>query len=388
MTAMFFRTRSIVAGLALVGAVSPGCSRGTTTAPAEATDPIAVTVATVGMADVAGTFEAGGVVEARTTATLTARILAPVYEVRVSPGDRVRSGQVLIVLDGRDLAAQARRARAEGIAAEQHVIAAESERQAADAALALARLTHARIAGLHARRSATAQELDDVTGLLRAAEARAASAVARARAAAAGVEGAKAASDAADTTETFSRIVAPFDGVVTEKMVEPGNMAAPGTSLMRVEDARGFRLEVRVDESRIGQIAPDVTVPVALDAGADGVARMVSGTVTEIGRAVDADTRAFLVKISLPAESGLRSGMFGRAHFSARPRRALTVPAAALVHRGQMTSVFVVEKGVARVRLVNVSGTEVLAGLSDGEAVIVAAPPTVSDGRRVRLGGG
>ncbi len=387
MTAMFFRTRSIVAGLTLVGAVAPGCSRGTTMVPAEVADPIAVTVATVGVADVAGTFEAGGVVEARTTATLMARILAPVSDVRVSPGDRIRSGQVLIVLDGRDLAAQARRARAEGIAADQNVIAAESERQAADDALALTRATHARIAGLHAKRSATAQELDDVTGVLRAAEARIAGALARQRAAAAGVEGAKAASDAADTTESFSRIVAPFDGVVTEKMVEPGNMAAPGTPLMRVEDARGFRLDVRVDESRIGQIAPGATVPVALDAGADGSARMVSGTVTEVGRAVDADTRAFLVKISLPAESGLRSGMFGRAHFNTRTRRALTVPASALVHRGQMTSVFVVEKDIARVRLVNVSGTEVLAGLSDGDVVIIAAPPTVSDGRRVRSGG-
>ena len=256
MTDMFLRARSIVAGLAVVGAALPACSRQTTTAPAEAADPIAVTVATVGMADVADTFEAGGVVEARTTATLMARIVAPVREVRVSPGDRVRSGQVLIVLDGRDLAAQARRARAAGMSADQDVIAAESERQAAEAALVLARATHARVAGLHAKRSATAQELDDVTGALRAAEARAASAVARARSAAAGVEAARAASDAADTTETFSRIAAPFDGVVTEKMVEPGNMAAPGTPLMRVEDARAFRLEVRVDESRIGQIAP------------------------------------------------------------------------------------------------------------------------------------
>jgi RND family efflux transporter MFP subunit len=387
MNAMSFCTRSIVvASLALAGAAAPGCSRGTA-APAEGADPIAVTVAAVGMADVAGTFEAGGVVEARTTATLMARIVAPVREVRVSLGDRVRAGQVLIVLDGRDLAAQARRARAAAAAADQDVIAAESERQAAEAALALARATHARIAGLHTKRSATAQELDDVTGALRAAEARAAGATARARSAGAGVEAARAASDVADTTETFSQIVAPFDGVVTEKMVEPGNMAAPGTSLMRVEDARGFRLEVRVDESRIAQITPGLAVPVALDAGADGVARIASGTVTEIGRAVDADTRAFLVKISLPAESGLRSGMFGRAHFSTRPRRALTVPAAALVHRGQMTSVFVVEKDVARVRLVNVSGTEVLAGLSDGDIVIVAAPPTMSDGRRVRPGG-
>jgi RND family efflux transporter MFP subunit len=388
MTAMTPRRPARLAAIALIISLAvTACSRDTKAIPSDAPDPIPVTVATVAMRDVADTFEAGGVVQARTTATIMARILAPVREIRAAPGDRVRAGQVLITLDARDLAAHARGARAAGVSADQDVIAAASERQAADAALALARATHARIAGLHAKRSATAQELDDVTGALRAAEARATGAAARAHAAVSGVEGARAASDAADTIETFSRIAAPFDGVVTEKMIEPGNMAAPGTPLMRVEDTRGFRLDVRVDESRIGQISPGATVPVSLDSGTEGTPRTVSGTVAEVGRAVDADARAFLVKILLPADTGLRSGTFGRAHFTAQPRRALTVPAGALVQRGQMTSVFVVEKDVARVRLVNVSGTEVLAGLSEGEVVIVAAPPTLTDGRRVRAGG-
>ena len=57
-------------------------------------------------------------------------------------------------------------------------------------------------------------------------------------------------------------ITAPFDGVVTEKMVEPGNMASPGMPLLRLEDTRGFRLDVRVDESRIGQIRHGASVPV------------------------------------------------------------------------------------------------------------------------------
>jgi RND family efflux transporter MFP subunit len=375
-----------LAGLALVAVAVPACSRGTTAVTATTPDAVAVTVATVGVADVADTFDAGGVVESRTTATIMSRIVAPIREVRVSPGDRVRAGQVLIVLDGRDLAAQARRAQASGLSAEQDVRAAEFERQGAEASLDLARATHARIAALHAKRSATAQELDDATGALRAAESRAAGAAARARAAAAGVDGARAASEAAATTEAFSRLVAPFDGIVTEKMAEPGNMAAPGAPLLRVEDGRDFRLAVRVDESRTGRMAPGTTVPVTLD-GADGTPRVVSGTVTEISRAVDANRRAFLVKIALPAESGLRSGMFGRARFTAGSRRALSVPAAALTQRGQMTTVFVVEKDVARLRLVHASGTDVLAGLAAGEVVIVNAPPAVSDGRRVRAGG-
>jgi RND family efflux transporter MFP subunit len=381
-TCSMLATVALVAGLAL-----PACSGGAQTVPEQAADATPVDTAIVAVAEVADMFEAGGIVQARTTATLMARIPAPVREVRAVPGDRVRAGQVLIVLDGRDLAAQARRARAEGAAADQDVIAAASERQATEAALALARLTHARIAGLHTKRSATPQELDDATAALRAAEARAAGAVARAQAALSGVEGARAASEAADATETFSRIAAPFDGVVTEKMIEPGNMAAPGTPLMRVEDTRRFRLDVRVDESRIGRVSPGATVAIALEGGSDAAARVVDGTVTEVSRAVDAGARSFLVKIELPADRGLRSGMFGRARFSTQPRRALTVPEAALVHRGQVTSVFVLEKDIARVRLVNVSGTEVLAGLSEGDVVIVTPPPTLTDGRRVTVGG-
>jgi HlyD family secretion protein len=156
---------------------------------------------------------------------------------------------------------------------------------------------------------------------------------------------------------------------------------------MRLEDTSGFRLDVRVDESRIGQIARGVIVPVSLDSGSGGATTPVSGSVAEIGRAVDADARAFLVKITLPDTAVLRSGTFGRAHFSGRARPTLTVPAGALVHRGQLTSVFVVEKGIARVRLVNVNGTEVLAGLSEADVVIVVPPPTLTDGRRVAVGG-
>lgn len=381
MTSRYF----VLGGVAVAALGFAGCSSGAK-ATSEAAAPISVRVATVAMADVADTFEAGGVVQARTTATLTARILAPIREIRVTPGDRVRAGQVLIVLDGRDLAAQARSARAAAAGADHGVIAATAEQQAADAALTLARTTHERIAGLHAKRSATDQELDDATGALRAAEARAAGAAARAHAAVSSVESARGASEAAGTAASFALITSPFDGVVTEKMVEPGNMAAPGTPLMRVEDTRGFRLDVRVDESRAGLISRGDVVPVSLDTGA-GATATIGGTVSEVARAVDADARAFLVKIALPDAPGQRSGTFGRARFSGAPRRALHVPAGALVRRGQVTSVFVVEHGIARVRLVSVSGTEVLAGLSDGDTVVVAPPPALTDGRAVTAGG-
>ena len=377
----------VVAGVTaalLMSVAQAGCSaRRAAAAPADAAEPIAVTIAQVAMTDVASGIDSGGVVQARTTATITARIVAPVREVRVSPGDQVRKGQTLIVLDGADLAAGARAARSAALAAEQGSKAAAAELQAAEAGLALARASYSRIAGLEAKRSATAQELDDATATLRSAEARVAGTSARALQAASAVESARATSDQASTTESFTTIAAPFDGMVTGKMVEPGNMASPGLPLLRLEDTRGFRLEVRVDESRIGQIRNGDSVPVFLGTGTTSI----TGTVVEVSRAVDADARAFLVKIALPDALGLRSGEFGKARFGGTPRRALTIPSSAIVRRGQLTSVFVVDKDVASVRLVNLRESEVLAGLTESDVVILSPPPGVTDGRRVSVGG-
>jgi hypothetical protein len=89
------------------------------------------------------------------------------------------------------------------------------------------------------------------------------------------------------------------------------------------------------------------------------------------------------VKIALPETAGIRSGTFGRAIFPGAIRKGLRVPENAIVRRGQMTSVFVVENDTARLRLVSLAGQEVLAGLSAGELVIVNPPPELADGRRV-----
>jgi len=367
-----------------VCAALTGCStRQVDAAPADGAEPIAVAVAKAAMTDLASGIDSGGVVQARTTATITARILAPVLEVRVSPGDRVRKGQMLIVLDGNDLGAAAHAAHSAALAAEQGSKAAAAELQAADASLELARVFHDRIATLQATRSVSVQELDEATATLRNAQARVAGASARSLQAASALESARAASDQARTIESFTMITAPFDGMVTAKMVEPGNMASPAMPLLRLEDTREFRLEVRVDESRVGQIRTGDTVPVFLGTSPTPI----PGTVVEVSRAVDADARAFLVKIALPDARDLQSGEFGKARFRGTSRHVLTVPSSAIVRWGQLTSVFVVDRGVARTRLVDVRESEVLAGLTASEVVILSPPPGLSDGRRVTVGG-
>ncbi|MBP1633623.1 MAG: macA 2 [Acidobacteria bacterium] len=377
----------------LVGAAIAVAACGGREKAAEAgRDPLDVQVEAASVRQVASPFETGGSVRARTTATLVSRIVAEVQEVLAAPGDRVRAGQVLIRLDGRDLQAGQARAQAAAAAAEQAVRAAATSRDGAEANLALATATHRRVSELRAKNSATPHEMDQAVNGLRGAQSQALGAQAGIAQAEAGVSAAQAALRAATVAASWATITAPFDGIVTEKLVEPGNMASPGVPLMTVEDTRGFRLEVRVDESRLGEIDRAKPVEVLLDipAAPAGGAASASGTITEVSMATAPGSHAYLVKIDLPDDRRLRSGMFGRARFAGPAREALVVPERALVRHGQLASVFVVgADNRARLRMVNagppVGGqVEISAGLDAGERVVVEPPASLVDGSPVR----
>ena len=385
------RGRRLGVGLLLSSAaiLTAGCGGAEHTAePVTKKEPVSVATVTVAKAPHAALVEAGGLVQARTTAVITSRLMAPVREVRVAPGQRVKAGQVLVVLDDRDLGAQARSASSAAGAAEQAVAAGTADRRAAEASLALAKASYDRVAALHGRKSATPQELDQATAALRAAEAQASAIDARILQAQASLASARAGSEAASVTAGFAMVTAPFAGVVTEKLVEPGNMAAPGTPLLRIEDDGALRLDVRVDAAKVVAVAVGQDVDVELDAATPV---LLHGTVAEVARAMDSDARAYLVKITLPADARLRSGMFGRARFAGAQAPALLVPPAAIVRRGQVTSVFVSEGDVARLRMVVLGrtlheGVEVVTGLADGERIVTAPPIGLTDGTPLRAG--
>lgn len=386
-----FRTLAITSSLAAAVAAS-ACGGGKEAPQGPAAPALDVRVAAVESRQINDVFEAGGVVAAQTTATVAARIMAPVREVRVQPGDRVRAGQVLVVLDDRDLSAGARQATTARDAAGEGASAAGAALEGARAQLALARASHDRIVKLRERNSATAHEFDQAVAALRGAEAQLSAAEAQVRQAQAARASAGAASEAAGVTASFATITAPFDGLVTEKYVEAGNMVSPGMPLVRIEDSRGFRLDVRVDESRSTHVRVGDTVPVVLDRLDDkGQQVEVAATVKEVARAVDADARAFLVKLSLPDDQ-VRSGMFGRARLPGAPRRAVLVPAAAVVRSGQVRSAFVVDGTTARLRLVHLGSptgahVEVISGLSEGERVVIDPPAGLVDGRTLKYAG-
>jgi RND family efflux transporter MFP subunit len=350
---------------------------------------VPVTTAAAELAEVAEPIEAGGIVAAGATAVITSRVMAPVVEVRARAGDRVRAGQVLVVLDDRALGAQAEGASATVIAAEQALVAAKTEHAAAGADQKLADAWHARVAALHERKAATAQELDEAEARRTGASARTAGAQARIDQASSQLAAARAAAESARTTQGFTRLQAPFDGLITERLTDPGNLASPGVPLLRLDAAGAPRLEVRVDESRAGLVAPGDRVEVLFEPPGTPA---VDGTVSEVARAVAADERAFTVKVSLPAGHQARTGTFARVRFRGPTRKMLLVPASAVRRQGQVATAFVVEGDEARLRLLQTGITtggrvEVVAGLDPDEAVVVEPPPSLTDGRAVTAAG-
>lgn len=383
-------SRKTYAAAALAALALSACAGNHETATPGSRTPVDVAVQAATLQASSQEFSVGGQVRAATTATLVSKLFAEVQEILVKPGDKVRAGQVLVRLDGRDLQAQRAQAEAGAAAAEQGIKAATTNRDAAEAGLALAQATHRRIAELRAKNSATPNELDQAVSALKAAESHAAGAQAGIQQAQAAAEAARAGLRAATVGASYAVITAPFEGVVTEKRVEVGNMATPGTPLLTMEDDRTFRLEIRVDESRLGEIDRGKPVAVVVDSlNQAGTTSPMAGTISEVSRAMDG-AHAFLVKVELPANAELRSGMFGRAQFGGASRQALTVPASAIVRRGQLTSVFVVDKdNRARLRLVQVAGTageraEIAAGLDTGEQVILQPSAALVDGSPVR----
>ena len=345
----------------------------------------AVQVETVAASEIADIYQASGSVRARYSAAIAAKITANILDVRVQTGDHVQAGQTLIALDRRDLEAHLRRSEAARAEAESTIDETENAITAARANFELARVTHKRFEELLAKASVSQQEFDESQTRLRSAEAALEMAASKRRQVEARRSQAEAEIAAARVALGYATLAAPFAALVTERKADPGSLATPGAPLLTLEREGNPRLEASIDESRLGLVRVGESVAVEID----GLNRTVTGRVAEIVPSVDAATRSFTVKIDLPAVPGLRSGMFGRAGFTARKRRALLVPQSAVLERGQIRSVYVVEGDTARLRFVTLGEgrgeREVLSGLTAGERIIVTPPSLFSDGTRVAI---
>ena len=298
-------------------------------APAAAIQAAVVEVASVQMPV---RVEVTGQVSAIYQATLSSRIQGTIDQLFVREGTSVSKGQTLLQLDSRDVQADLARASAE----------------VENAKAQLDRMTR-----LYGQDAVSKQEMENATRTFKVAEANRKAVLAQL---------------------SYTMVKAPFDGVITEKKVEAGELASPGQPLLKLEDPRHLRLEATVAEGDLQAIVRGDKLPVLIDALPG---QTLSGVVSQILPAGDPQTHTFMVKVDLPEMQGLKAGMFGRFQLDKGTSQTIVLPATSVVDRGELTNVFVVGADrVARLRLVKIGRrfdrrVEILSGVNVGERVLL-----------------
>ena len=283
-----------------------------------------------------------GTVQSKLRAIIEANVSGRIEKMLVAPGQRVKAGDLLAQLDALEI-----KARLDQSAATREQVARDLER----------------VRALVSQNAVSRQEFETTESRYRVAVA---------------------AVTEAETMLGYTKVTAPFDGVVTRKRADVGDLAAPGRALLEINDPASLRVEAAVPESLIHRIRLNDQLDVrAADAGV-----AIRGVVSEIAPAADSGSRTFLVKLDLPANTGLRSGQFARVSVPLAETKSLFVPSTALVGRGQMELVFVVRTNRAELRLVKSgrrSGGEVelVSGLETGERVVIEGAEHLRDGQLV-----
>ncbi len=329
-------------GLALLGA---GCVKHDDHLETPSLPKATVKIMTVTAETRLATEDVVGTVRPKLSAVIAAKLSGTIEKVLVVPGQGVKAGEWLVQLDAREIQARLNQALA----------VQEQTKNDID-----------RFTKLLVTQAVTQQEFDAVQARHRVAQ----GAVAE-----------------AETLLSHTHIVAPFDGLITRKYADVGDLATPGKPLLEIEDPRALRLDADVPEDALSKLKMGDLLKVRI-ASLDSD---IIGTISEIAPAADPNSRTFLVKLDLPSQPGLRSGQFGRVAVPLATVKALRVPFTALVVRGQMELVFVATNNQAQLRLVKTGkhlgdAIELVSGIDSGEQIVVEGAERLSDGQPLAVG--
>ncbi len=276
-------------------------------------------------------FPAEAVVEAVQQATVGAQIQGRVLEVLADAGKVVRKGDLLMRIDAREAAEAAR---------------------AAEAQYANAKVNYERTRSLVAQKFLSAAALDKAKSDFDAASANRA---------------------AAGASQSHASIVSPINGIVARRHAELGDMATPGKPLFTIYEPGGLRVTASVPQYRLKEMRGVRTARVEFPE----LGKWVDATAVTLLPTADATTHVSQVRVNLPAVPEATPGMFARVHFVLGQAEKLTVPAAAVLRRGEVAAVYVQTAdnrlSLRQLRLGEAVGQgeiEVLAGLASGDKVV------------------
>ncbi|MEE8526193.1 MAG: efflux RND transporter periplasmic adaptor subunit [Thermoanaerobaculia bacterium] len=319
--------------------------------------PVPVVTPTAAIETITVRIWATGSVQAIRRVEPGTKILGRIDRVLVREGDRVERGQLLARLESRDL--QAAVAQAEAAVA---MAAAELDN---------ARVQHQRMSELHGRGSVTDKNLEDAVAGFKVSQA--AHAQAEANLAAVRVP------------LSYAEISSPISGWVVAKHVEAGDMAAPGAPFFALEDLSTVKVEVQVPEADVVHLSAGDAATVEI------LGREIEAKIDRVVPAGDPKSRTFTVQLLLDNPGGtFKSGMFARVGFAGEERQALRVPTTAVVERGQLTGLFVVDGDRAALRWIKTGRrdggrVEVLSGLGADERYVLEPPASLTDGATVEV---
>ena len=317
-------------------------------------------------------YEAPGTVRPRQETRIESRVQGRIVDVLVRPGDLVKKGELLVVLDSQALLARLAGSRQAVLSARARRDQAAQGVNSAEASYKRAEAAYNRVKTYFKSEAATKQQLEEAEASFHQARAGLGQANEGLKEGNAGVKQAEKSVEEARIVQNYTEIRSDAHGQVAERLAEPGDMAFPGKPLLVLQTRGVLRLETLVPEGFIDRIKMAETLKVVITA----LKQTLSGPVAEIVPSADPATRSFLVKVDLPETKGLYPGMFGRLLVPVGKISVVWIPENALERVGQLEMVHV-KSGEEWTRIYVTTGrvfdsrVEVLSGLNGGEAVAV-----------------
>lgn len=309
---------------------------------AEQLPPIKVAVMTVSAQEAPKQTEVVGTVQSVNRAKIAAKVTGTIEKITVVLGSEVKAGDELVKINAGEILAKVIQAKAQ---------------------LEQARRNLEREKKLLKKNATTAETVKSLEETFKIAEA---------------------AHREATIMLSYTTITAPFDGQITRKVANVGDLATPGTPLLQLANNRNLQVVTSVPEALILQISAGDKLPIYIPAA--GIE--IQGTVAEIAPAADPLSRTSTVKLDIENSQLLRSGQFARVALPGTRKNTLFVPTEAVEKFGQMEKIFVVQNNTAHLRLVRTGAIinqqiEILAGLEPGELIVTTHSEQIADGQKV-----
>lgn len=358
------KTYTYTLALIIVSFFIISCGSDTKTTAEDSSSPIPVKIITVASNNINPFVTASGKIQALNSANLSTRIMGFVSKIHVKVGDKVTKGQLLLSINNNDL--QAKLSQVNASITESGVAFKNAEKD------------YNRFKNLFSDNSASQKELDDMAAHFEMAKAR--------------LESANQKKNEINAQFAYVNIRSPFNGVVTNRFIEQGDMANPGMPLIAVETPGSFEVEAMVPESEIAQIKKSTIVNVLVKS----LNETIKGKVTEVSTSAKNTGGQYLVKIALDkTDEHILSGMFVTVQFPVEKTKTtpdvILVSTEALVHKGQLTGVYTVSQNSTALlrwlRLGRTFGdkTEVLSGLNKDENYIISADGKLYNGAKITI---